>query len=119
MTIPHPLNTPHMVGRVDAESGALTLDRAALAAFFERLHEPDATCRDCFNRLHCAKGCPGSCPVRARHETTDCTIERLVGLADILEHAGYDPVDRAQAPVAFLSGIKVEKLEEEPCLLTA
>jgi hypothetical protein len=73
-------------------------------------------CRDCFNILHCARGCPEVCPLRSNFKPSaqfDCTILRWIGLANIIEMAGYDiQTMMSTYSDSFFDGIRVEPVNE-------
>ncbi len=49
------------VGAFDAAGGRFAVDEGRLQALRDRLAEPPARCRACFNRYHCTWGCPDRC----------------------------------------------------------
>ncbi len=100
-------------GYFDKSSGGLIMDREKLDRFFGRMKVP-GRCVDCFNWLHCAKGCPGVCPLNGDQspEQFDCTIERRIGLANILLAAGYrEELAKLSDYQEFFAKITVEPLE--------
>ena len=48
--------------RKEAERNGLLVDRESPGPLFDRLAAEDPDCLDCFNRFHCARGCPDVCP---------------------------------------------------------
>lgn len=49
-------------------------------------------CLHCFNQFHCSHGCPDLCPMTGHYNIftkPDCIREKWLGMAAILEEAGY------------------------------
>jgi uncharacterized protein len=71
-------------------------------------------CLDCFNRYHCSQGCPSVCPFEKNyHESVipGCTKEKWLGLAAILEFAGYlKPFGDESAFFDFFSNISYTRI---------
>ena len=75
----------------EAAQNGLLMDKAHLKALFERLSAEDTECGSCFNRFHCARGCPDVCPALTP-ETRDagsfrCRISRKLAEAELFEIA--------------------------------
>lgn len=85
-------NAPFTYGRIDPDG--LHVDPVRLHTLLSRATGFDPACAACFNRMHCARTCPTACPLRpAGAAPIDCTIERWIGLANLLEAAGYEISD--------------------------
>ncbi|MCP4410718.1 MAG: hypothetical protein GY807_23850 [Gammaproteobacteria bacterium] len=69
-------------------------DMPKLNRLLNTLEQDAPHCQDCFNRSHCARGCPNVCPVRMDYletsEAYDCSIERWIGFYLICDRAGID-----------------------------
>lgn len=63
-------------------------------ALGKRLSRIAHQCRSCFNLRHCEQGCPQHCPLESAPATPfDCRIPFWLGLAQILEQAGFELED--------------------------
>ncbi len=83
---------PLIIGTVDqTDAEHAYIDPQRLNRLAAQLGRDEGPCRTCFNARHCAKGCPNHCPVSPPGASSllDCTLERRIGLADILDFAGY------------------------------
>jgi uncharacterized protein len=76
------------IGRLDGD--ALTLDSGRIASLRRLLGDRPDSCGTCFNRFHCARGCPDSCPLEpaARLSPFRCEVQRLLA-----QHALDDLAD--------------------------
>ncbi|MFQ5571557.1 MAG: hypothetical protein ACE5G0_17900, partial [Rhodothermales bacterium] len=112
-----PRNAPYLYGRLHPEHARLTIDPDRLNALFSTLARPYPPCATCFNALHCAKNCPTVCPMQAHPDAPfDCTIEKWIGLANLLEAAGHEITDdELEQGYAFFSRIAVEPLSDTYC----
>ena len=67
------------------------LDEPEDEALFERLSVEDPGCAQCFNRFHCARGCPDVCPVLtpalSDAGSFRCRVNRTLAEAELLETA--------------------------------
>jgi uncharacterized protein len=109
-------NDPYLYGHFDARRGKIIIDWKKLESIFAKLAPPYAPCVNCFNYLHCAKCCPAICPIRdgaAAGGKLECTMEKWIGLANIIEAAGYEiSDDEIQNCASFFSNILVEKISQ-------
>ncbi len=75
----------------EAESNGLLMDEADTCRLFGLLSAEDPGCKDCFNRYHCAGGCPDVCPAsdpKLRDAGSfRCRISRKLAEAELLETA--------------------------------
>ncbi|MBR6089702.1 MAG: radical SAM protein [Anaerolineaceae bacterium] len=75
----------------ESEAERKGLHRIGDPALFDRLSREDPACGECFNRFHCARGCPDLCPVMTP-ELQDagsfrCRVNRTMAEAELLETA--------------------------------
>jgi radical SAM protein with 4Fe4S-binding SPASM domain len=93
------------------DSGALETLRAKLA-------EPPSRCADCLHRLHCSMGCPDHCPLEAGPEASggfDCRISHALGLAALVEAAGYRvPAEAFLDPPGYSGYFRIAPREPPP-----
>ncbi|MEZ4602521.1 MAG: hypothetical protein R2861_03670 [Desulfobacterales bacterium] len=60
----------------------MTLDEHKLYNYFKKINRGFMQCEDCFNKHHCAKGCPSVCPlVMPYTHIFDCTAEKIISKA--------------------------------------
>lgn len=77
-----------IMGEVTAGNGRFTLNDAAIPLWRNRLATPFPNCTTCFNRYHCTKGCPDSCPLtHATAAEFRCQVNQAIALAEIEETA--------------------------------
>lgn len=111
-------NDRFVFGEFDQAHNVLEIDEKKLNTFYSVLNETGAFCQDCFNYLHCAKGCPEICPFQKNYTNKierNCVTERWIGLANILEYVGINFYSQIQEDCeSFFSSIVVEPFEEEP-----
>ncbi len=96
----HGLDSDHacfVYGSYDPDTGDLRVEDDRLEQIRRAVSRPPAQCVACFNRYHCSMACPGTCPIAspsAAEAPFDCTVERSLGLAAVLQAAGLRlPVD--------------------------
>lgn len=84
-------NDRYMYGRYDESKDELCIDWQKLGSLFSSINRTNSQCNNCFNDYHCAKNCPLICPLsELEHESEfDCTINKWIGLANILEATGH------------------------------
>lgn len=81
----------YMFGSIDSETQHPVFDMQALNSQISRLNVLSPKCKSCFNRWHCAMGCPEKCALRSNEETHyNCIIEKWIGLANVIEAAGIE-----------------------------
>jgi uncharacterized protein len=84
-------NDRWMIGAIDGQDSQPVVSQRRVVGLNVLLGAPWPQCRECFNRFHCAKGCPDVCPISDPAEKTfDCTIEKSIGLANLLTAAGIE-----------------------------
>lgn len=75
--------------RREAETRGLTVDpkHDNLGGLAAVLRQQDPACETCFNRFHCARGCPDHCPVDgvADHGSFRCRVNRTLAAAQITD----------------------------------
>jgi radical SAM protein with 4Fe4S-binding SPASM domain len=73
------------------QNGRAIVSRRHVQRFWDGTHRGFEQCRACFNRSHCAKGCPTVCPlIHSYWHAFDCRAERIIGNALMLERRGID-----------------------------
>lgn len=107
-------NDAYIYGSCGDKQDGMAIDREKLHGMLGRLAQVRAQCATCFNRTHCSKGCPSVCPLRTNPwepATCDCTIERTIGLANIIEAAGIAlPEEATEDCRSFFTRINVESI---------
>jgi hypothetical protein len=107
-------NDAYIYGSCGDKQDGMGIDREKLHGMLGRLAQVRAQCATCFNRTHCSKGCPSVCPLRTNPwepATCDCTIERTIGLANIIEAAGIAlPEEATEDCRSFFTRINVESI---------
>jgi uncharacterized protein len=89
---------PRIIGHARNEDGSLSLKQDVIHSLAERLAVAPRRCRDCVNRLHCARDCPDRCPLddwgdkshRAKDTKVEgfrCRVQRLLAEHWIIENA--------------------------------
>jgi radical SAM protein with 4Fe4S-binding SPASM domain len=111
------INNQYIYGRYDQRSDRIIINWHTLNNMFQQLGQPYSHCRTCFNYYHCAKGCPTVCPLNF-HSTSsdryDCTMEKWIGLANILAAAGFELTEnQLQRCEDFFPNIVVEMISNE------
>lgn len=105
-------NEQFMYGWYDDTSSTIKLDVDKLTAIVQRLTKPYKQCTSCFNYLHCAKECPVMCPLHdnsSEKQPFDCTTEKYIGLAAIIELADFDlPLNDIRDTNDFFSHVTVK-----------
>jgi uncharacterized protein len=111
-------NEQFMYGHYSSREQKLIVEKSKLATLSDRLFQPDIACLECFNYGHCSLGCPSACPMQKGTELkagTDCHLNQMIGLLNILEAAGYHlPPEEFRNAEAYLSGITVTRLDSPP-----
>jgi len=88
----HPDHDRFMFGSYDPERNTLFCDQEKLSDIILKSRTELYACLDCFNQFHCSSACPDLCPFEESFqpsEEPDCLKEKWLGLAGILELAGY------------------------------
>ena len=77
--------------REETEQNGLLLRPDEFGAVFERLAAEDPACLNCFNRYHCARGCPDVCPALpgGLHDAGSfrCRVSRILAEEELLAAA--------------------------------
>lgn len=108
----HNSNEKFIYGHYDKKHDQIIIDWEKLSTIFSSISRQHPQCQDCFNYLHCSKGCPTFCPVReSTIDSTllDCTVEKWIGLINIFEAAKLDISPYNTGP--DLPDIKIESLQ--------
>ena len=83
----------------EAEQKGLLSDRDRLGPLSACLSREDPECMSCFNRYHCARGCPEVCPVLADGSrdfgSFRCRVSRAVAEGELLDLASRSLADAA------------------------
>lgn len=85
-------DSPFIYGAFNQEMKEMVIDNNKLGEISQKYHIELNECTDCFNQFHCAHGCPDICPFSEDYQVNrlpDCNREKWLGLAGILEAAGY------------------------------
>jgi sulfatase maturation enzyme AslB (radical SAM superfamily) len=88
----NPLHSAFHFGRFDASLARAEIDWEKLHRLWNALSRPSRECGTCVQALHCSMMCPGLCPAikdLSRPEKADCRMENWIGLANLLEAAGF------------------------------
>ena len=108
-------NSQFMYGHY--ENNYLNIDWSRLYHILQSVSSNSRTCQNCFNYLHCAKGCPNICPIQKNDDDKnihECTVEKWIGLANLIESAGYtlsnEILDNCDT---FFPSITVEPIQYE------
>jgi sulfatase maturation enzyme AslB (radical SAM superfamily) len=83
-------NQGFIYGWYDPMKESFIIDQEKLRSIYQQLSVHHVQCNACFNFVHCSKGCPKSCPIKTDFRISDkidCTIEKWIGLYNILESA--------------------------------
>jgi len=84
-------NDSFIYGHFDEQNGTLVIDWVKLLSFYKEIKLANCKCENCFNSFHCSKNCPIKCPLLNQNDFDfDCTIEKWIGLANIIETIGYE-----------------------------
>lgn len=81
-------------GKYHPESDRMEFDVKILHQIMKTYDSDMADCLDCFNQFHCSHKCPDLCPFQDQPEILEqsgCIREKWLGLASVLEYAGYLP----------------------------
>jgi uncharacterized protein len=109
-------NDLFIYGCFDEKKGEMIIDMEKLAMVFQKNLSIHSQCMDCFNFFHCSKGCPTFCPIKTKRsvdEKIDCTIERWIGLSNVLQQAGYElPIDLNTDCQLFFDKISVKSINK-------
>ena len=101
-------------GKYNSENGRLEPDLKTLSKIIEKYGEELSVCSDCFNQFHCSHGCPDVCPFNREYNTRiipDCTTQKWLGLAAILENAGFLRVFKNEKECSdFFGNISCERI---------
>jgi radical SAM protein with 4Fe4S-binding SPASM domain len=111
-----PQNESYIFGSCSDKQDGMIVNRKKLDRMLTLLSRIHEQCSMCFNRTHCAKGCPSICPLQSgldNQASFDCTMEKWIGLANLIEAAGMElPEEATEDPDLFFGGIKVEPAAE-------
>lgn len=82
---------PFIFGQAKVEDDQIQVDWQGLENLAQAVKDQEGWCEGCFNRLHCAKGCPERCPVTPALglDPPDCLVEKRIGIANIVEASGF------------------------------
>jgi|GEM_PF-1900222 len=112
-----PQNEPFIYGSFDHHQQQLKINRVQLTHIFAQLTQTATPCQTCFNYWHCARGCPNGCPLQSIESFSneaDCTVERWIGLANLLEATGYKLTENDLADCQkFFYNISVQDVTPE------
>lgn len=77
------------IGAMDPVSGCFSLDHKRIPSMRQALHHPPAKCTGCFNRYHCARDCPDSCPLNSTLPVSNfrCRVQQKLTMIRLLEMA--------------------------------
>lgn len=110
-------NSKFMYGNFSHKFDKLEIDWMKLVNIFSEISKCYPACKNCFNYFHCAKLCPWICPLQSNLTKLDrenCTIEKWIGLANIIEAAGFEITnDVLENCASFFSNIYVELVSME------
>jgi uncharacterized protein len=79
-------------GKYHLEHNQMEFDKEILHQIIQQYDSAMINCSNCFNQFHCSQGCPDICPFNDQYNVSvqpDCIREKWLGLAFILEYAGY------------------------------
>jgi len=79
-------------GKYNSIKKTLEFDHEIIDKLIDKYSKDPVVCSECFNQFHCSHGCPDICPFNDQYNITlkpDCLREKWLGLAWILENAGY------------------------------
>ncbi|MBD3290924.1 hypothetical protein GF337_19105 [candidate division KSB1 bacterium] len=104
-----------MFGSIDTATKEPQFDRDSLGSLLSILAKSPEQCQSCFNRWHCAKGCPEICLLRSSgQEQFDCRMAKWIGLANIFEAAGLEITDhQMQYCEEFFESINIRERTAE------
>jgi uncharacterized protein len=90
-----------LIGAVDG-AGGFTLDQARIETLRRALRVDPPQCATCFNRYHCARGCPESCPLDESTPFSDfrCRVQRMLADTYLRESA-----EALRASAAYTTGV--------------
>jgi radical SAM protein with 4Fe4S-binding SPASM domain len=107
-------NNQFIYGHYDGISGKIVIDWKKLGNILKALAQSYPQCVNCFNYMHCAKSCPSICPIRdvsVHSDGFDCTMEKWIGLANIIEASGYElSDDEIQNCDSFFHSIHIDEI---------
>lgn len=86
-----PDTEPFLYGSLTADEGDHFIDWVRLSGILRRLQYQPDHCQSCFNRLHCAKGCPDACPLEKnslQSPEIDCRMSGSLGVLGLMSYAG-------------------------------
>ena len=81
-----------LYGKFNTETNQLEYDRKKMKEIIKIYNSELNECTHCFNQFHCSHGCPDICSMTDHYsniQQPDCIKEKWLGLAAILEKAGY------------------------------
>jgi radical SAM protein with 4Fe4S-binding SPASM domain len=106
----HNKNDKYMFGGI-TNKNTIDINWQKINQLYQDLSLTYRQCANCFNILHCNKSCPNICPLRNNYTQFDCTIEKWIGLSDILLQAGYKFTDEdLDNCSSFFSNINIKQL---------
>jgi coproporphyrinogen III oxidase-like Fe-S oxidoreductase/sulfatase maturation enzyme AslB (radical SAM superfamily) len=114
------LNQRAVIGRWMPEYDRFVLDHARIETLNRQINRISDRCRDCFNHMHCSRGCPDVCAADIRPNSQEsfsaefrCQVNRGLALALILESAEEILAARKRMaqPVAADRRARVKKIE--------
>jgi len=77
------------IGEQEMASGRFSLDEARIQLLREALRREPPQCATCFNRYHCVRDCPDSCPLEGVPASLSfrCRVQQLLAQAHLQEAA--------------------------------
>lgn len=109
-------NNQYMYGQCNNEH-PFEIDWSKLKGIYDQLGKLPLQCQNCFNSLHCAKGCPSICPLNPLINLStgfDCRLLKWMGLANILTSAGYELSEKELSDCnSFFETISIKMLTKE------
>lgn len=104
-------NDKYMFGNQSEDKNGMQINWQKLNNLYNDLSLTYPQCSNCFNILHCNKSCPNICPLRDNYSNFDCTIEKWIGLSEILLQAGYKFTNEDLENCSnFFSNIRIKQL---------
>ncbi len=107
-------NQGFIYGWYDPIKKNFIIDQEKLKTIFQQLSVHHVQCKACFNFFHCSKGCPKSCPIETDFRVSDkidCTIEKWIGLFNILESAHINIDQESLHPIDdFFENVTITQL---------
>lgn len=75
------------MGHYDHDANVYQIDHPRIAQLQAALSVYPEHCRDCFNRFHCVKSCPDSCPTPSTQAAMRCAIQKKLAYTELHRHA--------------------------------